>query len=70
MPTMSGIDLGIELMGIRSDVPVILMTGFSELVTKEKAGRMGFRELVRKPFAVSDLTKTLRRVTQERKTDN
>ena len=70
MPTMSGIDLGIELMGIRSDVPVILMTGFSELVTKEKASRMGFRELVMKPFAVSDLAKTLRRVTQEGKTDN
>ena len=70
MPMMSGIDLGIEVMAIRSDVPVILMTGFSELVTKEKASSMGFRELVMKPFAVSDLAKTLRRVTEEAKRDN
>ena len=70
MPIMSGIDLGIELMAIRSDVPVILMTGFSELVTREKAKNMGFRELVMKPFAVSDLAKTLRGVTEEAKRDN
>jgi two-component system cell cycle sensor histidine kinase/response regulator CckA len=70
MPMMSGIDLGIEVMAIRSDVPVILMTGFSELVTREKAKNMGFRELVMKPFAVSDLAKTLRRVTEEAKRDN
>ena len=70
MPIMSGIDLGIEVMAIRSDVPVILMTGFSELVTREKAKNMGFRELVMKPFAVSDLAKTLRGVTEEAKRDN
>ena len=67
MPLMSGIDLGKELMAIRSDVPVILMTGFSELVTREKARTLGFRDLVMKPFAVSGLAKTLRRVTDEAK---
>ena len=70
MPLMSGIDLGKELMAVRSDVPVILMTGFSELVTREKASSMGFRDLVMKPFAVSDLARTLRRVTDEAKGDN
>ncbi len=69
MPIMSGIDLGIELMAIRSDVPVILIAGFSELVTKEKAVSMGFRDLVMKPFVVSDLAKTLRRVTDAAKGD-
>ena len=69
MPIMSGIDLGIELMAIRSDVPIILMTGFSELVTREKARSMGFRELVMKPFGVSDLAKTLRNVADPAKGD-
>ena len=69
MPAMSGVDLGIELMAIRSDVPIILMTGFSELVTQEKARSMGFRELIMKPFGVSDLAKTLRDVVNQAKGD-
>ena len=69
MRAMSGVDLGIELMAIRSDVPIILMTGFSELVAQEQARRMGFRELIMKPFGVSDLAKTLRDVVDQAKGD-
>ena len=37
MPHMTGEDLSKELMTIRSDIPIILCTGFSELINREKA---------------------------------
>ncbi len=30
MPSMTGVDLAREMMGVRADLPIILMTGFTE----------------------------------------
>ena len=50
MPIMTGEDLGKELMRIRPDIPVILCTGYSDLISSEKAMAMGFRGFIMKPF--------------------
>ncbi|MBW1796685.1 MAG: response regulator, partial [Deltaproteobacteria bacterium] len=41
MPNMTGVELAKELMRIRPDIPIILITGFSEIVPPEKAKKMG-----------------------------
>ena len=51
MPELSGIDLARALIGIRPDIPVILMAGFTEMITEEAAQDMGVRALLRKPFS-------------------
>jgi PAS domain S-box-containing protein len=62
MPNMTGDMLAKELMGIRSDIPIILCTGYSELITKESAEAMGIRAFVMKPLVTRDLATTIRKV--------
>ena len=70
MPKINGIELARQLLGIRPGVPIILATGFSELITPEEAKRWGIRELVMKPYAILDLAKAIRRVLDQGEEDN
>ena len=54
MPHMTGAALACELWQIRPDTPILLCTG-SPTMTWEKAQRLGFGFLLRKPFGLSDL---------------
>ncbi len=62
MPKMTGFELVRELLLIRPDVPVILCTGFSELVTQEQAMSLGFRDYIMKPIVLSHFAAAVRRV--------
>ncbi|MFH1112637.1 MAG: PAS domain S-box protein [Pseudomonadota bacterium] len=62
MPNMTGKDLAKEMLAIRGDIPIILCTGFTELITDEQAKSIGIRELIMKPIAKHDLARTIRRV--------
>jgi CheY-like chemotaxis protein len=62
MPNMTGTELVQELIQIRSDIPVILCTGFSENLTPEKAATAGIQEFVMKPFCARDFADTVRKV--------
>jgi PAS domain S-box-containing protein len=66
MPHMTGIKLAEELMHIRSDIPIILCTGFSEAVDGKEAKAMGIREFMMKPFSARHLAETIRRVLEEK----
>jgi PAS domain S-box-containing protein len=66
MPNMTGDELARRLMTIRSDIPVILCTGYSERISKEKAHAIGIREFVLKPIVMSDLAVTVRKVLDNR----
>jgi len=61
MPGLTGIQLATELLRIRPDVPIILCTGFSELVTPESAAAAGIRELLTKPVPRDTLAHAVRR---------
>lgn len=67
MPNITGDQLAKKLMEIRSDIPIILCTGFSELITKEKAKVMGIREFVMKPVVMSKIAEVIRRVLKQKK---
>jgi signal transduction histidine kinase len=62
MSHMTGAELSREILRIRPDIPIILCTGFSELVTEEKARKMGIREYVMKPMLRSEIAVAIRRV--------
>ena len=65
MPFMTGVELAREMMGVRADLPIILMTGFTELITAGQAAKMGVRELIMKPFETRKLAKIIRKVLDE-----
>jgi PAS domain S-box-containing protein len=67
MPAMTGIELAKELMAIRPDIPIILCTGFSELINEKRAKEMGIQEFVMKPFVIGKHSKTIRGVLDKKR---
>ncbi len=65
MPKMHGADLAREVMRIRPDMPVILCTGFSELVNEDKARALGIKAFAMKPLARKSIAALIRRVLEE-----
>ena len=67
MPNMTGDELAMELIAFRSDIPVILCTGYSKKITDEKAAKIGIKAFAYKPIVTEDLAKTVRKVLNEAK---
>jgi PAS domain S-box-containing protein len=63
MPGMTGVELGREIRQRYPNLPVVLTSGYSHVLAEE--GRHGF-ELLHKPYAVEDVSRVLRRMTQGR----
>jgi PAS domain S-box-containing protein len=66
MPAMTGATLVEELRRIRSDIPIILCTGFSHLVNAEKAEALGVDAFVTKPGVTQELAVTIQQVLGKR----
>ncbi len=64
MPHMTGERLAGEIINIRSDIPVVICTGYSVRISEEKAKDMGIKAFVMKPFVIRDLAKTVREVLE------
>ncbi|MEA1901589.1 MAG: ATP-binding protein [Thermodesulfobacteriota bacterium] len=62
MPNMTGDQLAQKIMEIRTDIPIILCSGFSEKMSNEKAKSLGIKEFLMKPVLIKDLSITIRRV--------
>ncbi len=62
MPEMTGKELAREIRRLRPDIPIILCTGFSELVTEERAKDWGLAALISKPVSAETMAATIRRV--------
>ncbi len=60
MPNMTGTELAKNMLAIRPELPIILCTGFSELVTEEKAEAIGIRKLLMKPTSQDQLGQSIR----------
>lgn len=66
MPILTGATLVEELRRIRSDIPIILCTGFSHMMNAEKAQALGVDAFVMKPGVTEELALTLHHVLQKR----
>jgi DNA-binding NtrC family response regulator len=62
MPNMTGETLAKELMKIRSEIPIILCTGFSHAITAKEAIAMGILEFIMKPFVITEVSNSVRKV--------
>jgi len=60
MPQMDGEELSRQAMLVRQDVPIILVTGFSETMTAEAAEQIGIRKLLSKPYSIHTLAEAVR----------
>jgi len=59
MPKLTGLDLSKRLLAIRADIPIILCSGYSELVDEEKAKSIGIRSYLNKPIDQKQLLQVI-----------
>ncbi len=59
MAQMTGVELGKAVKQLRPDIPMVLVTGFSELVTEDIAKSIGFREYILKPLSFAALSRVV-----------
>ncbi|MCP4552271.1 MAG: response regulator, partial [Bacteroidetes bacterium] len=69
MPNMSGDKFAVELTKIRPDIPILLCTGFSEMMSVEKATSLGISGFLLKPIVMKDLSQKIREVLDENTED-
>ena len=65
MPHMTGVQLARELFSIRSDIPVIICTGFSGRIDPPTAEAMGIKGLLMKPVVTSEMARMIRQVLND-----
>jgi PAS domain S-box-containing protein len=62
MPKMNGDQLAKNILSIRPDVPIIICTGYNELITEDKAMEIGAKALLMKPLKREFLNKKIREI--------
>ncbi|MDY6854976.1 MAG: ATP-binding protein [Thermodesulfobacteriota bacterium] len=67
MPNMTGGDMAIEMIRIRPDIPIILCTGFSEVISEAKAKAIGIRKFIMKPLVKAEMAGIIKEVLDNRK---
>jgi DNA-binding response OmpR family regulator len=65
MPQMTGTELIRRLRLARSDIPVILCTGFDEKIAKDHAAQLGIDALVVKPVRIAEMAGKIRDVLDQ-----
>ncbi|MCA9500065.1 MAG: response regulator [Nitrospira sp.] len=70
MPTLGGDRLSQEILKVRPDMPIILCTGFSHTIDKEKTLEQGIRAFLYKPILLNQLSQTLTHVLSHSKSKN
>ncbi|WPD22608.1 MAG: MASE3 domain-containing protein [Candidatus Electrothrix scaldis] len=67
MPKMTGDELTRRLLALRPELPVLICTGFSELIDEDKARKLGARALLMKPLTKKELAWAVRQVLDQEK---
>ena len=62
MPEKTGKDLAIEIKQIRPEIPIIMCTGFSDMIDADSAKEIGISAFLIKPVVRSKMAKTIRDV--------
>ncbi len=65
MPQMTGIELAKEVLALRTDIPIIMCTGFSYVVDADKAKAAGIRAFAMKPLTKREIARAVRKVLDE-----
>ena len=62
MPNLTGDCLAKKIKDIRTDIPIIICTGYNEKINDEEAMAIGVQELIMKPVSMNKLARTIRNV--------
>ncbi|WP_319574887.1 ATP-binding protein [uncultured Desulfobacter sp.] len=62
MPGLTGDRLAQEVLAIRPDIPILLCTGFSEKIDRQKAKHLGIKGFLMKPVVKSDMARMVRQI--------
>ena len=62
MPHLTGDKLAQKILEIRPDIPIILVTGFSNRLSEEKITSIGIKQLVMKPIILKEIARVVRDV--------
>ena len=62
MPEMTGVELAREVRQIRSDMPILLCTGFSDVISEENVESFGIQKVIMKPIRRNELAVGIRAV--------
>jgi CheY-like chemotaxis protein len=62
MPAMTGVELALQVLATRPDLPVILVSGSSGQLTATELRKVGIRELLSKPLDYGTLARVLNQV--------
>ncbi|MEW6291249.1 MAG: transporter substrate-binding domain-containing protein [Thermodesulfobacteriota bacterium] len=65
MPGMTGAELAMKILGLRSGMQIMLCTGFSEQISEEKAKSLGIKAYITKPVLRNDFAMVIRRTLDE-----
>jgi signal transduction histidine kinase/CheY-like chemotaxis protein len=66
MPNLTGVQLAKEIKKIRTDIPIILFSGFSEVINEDNYKSLGINAFLMKPVLEKDLATTIRKVLDKR----
>ncbi len=66
MPRLTGTELARALGELRDDIPIILCTGYSEIVDRDSAKELGIRALLTKPVSRNELAESIRSALENR----
>ena len=66
MPEMSGLQLAAEALRLRPDLPVVLATGYTGMLTPELARERGLRGVLLKPFTPEHMARALADAMREK----
>ena len=65
MPSLNGIDLCARLRGVECRLPVVIMSGTSDIADAVKAMRIGAIDFLQKPFSESEVLKMVSKAIEQ-----
>lgn len=66
MPEKTGLELAVDMLAVKEDIPVILCSGYAGTINEARIKDAGIRRLVMKPVTVDDLSKEIQQLVKSR----
>lgn len=67
MPHIAGTELAEKILEVRPEIPIILCTGYGNLINEKKIKAMGIRKFLIKPVSMPDIALSVREILDDAK---
>ncbi|MFA7382462.1 MAG: PAS domain S-box protein [Desulfurivibrionaceae bacterium] len=67
MPHLTGLELAKKMLKIREDIPIIMLTGHSDLVDEQRAKAVGIAKFLMKPISMEEIAQAMEEILLPRK---